>query len=297
MSTKADPDRRTEVFPCDGPVEVDVRIRRGRLDVCATDAPGIRVQVVAEPSDAPRLEQGVERALERISAGEIAPSLAENHAVRETEVTFSEERRRLEIRTPRSFQRIGLSVRIEVPEGSRLAARLHRGSLTATGLLAGLHAATGSGDIRSERMEGDVMTATGSGEVHLGQVAGRLRARSGFGGIEVDRLEGDGARVTTGSGDVLLGVVGCDVHARTGSGRVVVAEAASGRLDLVTGSGDVSVAVRPGITAELDLASGSRKARSELDVSDQAPPDAPSVRIRARTGSGDAVVARAGERP
>lgn len=284
---------RTEVFACDGPVEIDVNMRNGLLDVCATDVPGIRVQLSIVPGGAPRREHGLEDMLERVSAGEYQPSDAETHALAESEISFSDARRRLQIRTPRSFRRFGIGVRIEVPEGSQLAARLHRGSVTTSGSLTSLHAATGSGDIQAERVNGDAVTATGSGDLRLGHVTGRLRARSGSGRVAVDGLEGEGAKLTTGSGDVQLGVVQADVHAKTGSGRVTVSEAARGRIDLVTGSGDVSVAVRPGVGAEIDLASGSGQARSELEVADRAPARAPAVRIRARTGSGDAVVARA----
>lgn len=286
---------RTEVFACDGPVEVDVNIRNGRLDVLATDVPGIRVRLSIEPGAARRWEQGLEDTRDRISAGEYAPSDADAHALRDSEVSFSDEHRRLLIRTPRSFRRVGIGVTVEVPDGSRLAARFHRGSLTTSGVLTGLRVGTGSGDIRTEWVNGDVDAATGSGDLRLGRIKGRVRARSGSGEIEVDELDGEGARVTTGSGDVRLGVVQSDVQARTGSGRVVVSEAASGRLDLVTGSGDVTVSVRPGVAAEIDLMAGSGQARSELDVADRPPADTPAVRVRARTGSGDAVVARAGE--
>lgn len=285
---------RTEVFTCDGPVEIDVNIRNGLLDVRATDVPGIRVQLSIVRGDARRWEQGLEDALERVSAGEYHPSDPEAHALRECEISFSDARRRLQIRTPRSFRRIGIGVRVEVPEGSRLAARLHRGSVTTSGVLTALRAGTGSGTVQVERVNGDVEAATGMGDLRLGHVTGRLRARSGSGRIEVDALEGERATVATGNGDVQLGVVASDVQARTGNGRVVVSEAASGRLDLVTGSGDVTVAVRPGVGAQIDIVSGSGEARSELDVSDRPPASAPTVRVRARTGSGKAVVARAG---
>lgn len=285
---------RTEVFACDGPVEIDVNMRNGLLDVRATDVPGIRVRLSIVRGDAPRWELGLENALERMSAGEYRPSGAEAHALGESEVSFSDARRRLQVRTPRSFRRFGIGVRVEVPEGSQLAARLHRGSVATSGVLTALRAATGSGDIAVERVNGDVVAATGSGDLRFEHVSGRLRASSGSGRIEVDDLEGDGARVKTGNGDVRLGIVRSDVQVRTGSGRVGVSEAASGRIDLVTGSGDVSVAVRPGISAEIDLASGSGQARSELDVADRPPAKAPAVRVRARTGSGDAVVTRSG---
>ena len=123
-------------------------------------------------------------------------------------------------------------------------------------------------------------------------MTGRLRCRAGSSDIEVASIEGE---ASSQSGTATCGwrrTVGRP-RARTGKGNVVVAEAAGGRLDLATGSGDLSVAVRPGVIAEIDMVSGSGQARSELEVADVPPPDAPSVRVRARTGRGDAVVTRA----
>jgi hypothetical protein len=52
--------------------------------------------------------------------------------------------------------------------------------------------------------------------------------------------------------------------------------------------------VHAGVAAELDLQSGSGRARSELDVSDTAPTSGAAVlRIHGRTGNGDVLVTRA----
>lgn len=261
---------RSETFPCDGPATVDVQVRAGRLAVRAADVTEIRVQVTVE-NDA----------------------TADARAVQETEVSFSADARRLVIRAPRGFRRTPLSVEVDVPRQSRLTARLHRGSVSATGTLASLDAGTGSGDVRAEHVAGDTDANTGSGDIRLGRVEGRLRARSGSGEIEVAALDGEAAKVATGSGNIWLGAVRSDVQARTSSGRVVVADVAGGRLDLATGSGNVNVSVRAGVSAQIDLASGSGQTRSELEVLDGPPAETAPVRIRARTGSGDAVVARA----
>lgn len=265
---------RTEEFACDGPLEIDVNMRDGLLNVRATDVPDVRVRLSIGHGD--------------------TVSGTDEHALRECEISFSDARRRLQIRAPRGFRGPGLGVTVEAPEGSQLTARLRRGSVATWGRFTNLRAATGSGDIEIEQVNGDVHAAAGSGDLRLGHVSGRLRARSGSGRIEIAGIEGDGAKVTTGSGDVRLGVVEADVRARTGRGRVAVSEAARGRIDLATGSGDVTVGVRPGVAAEIDIASGSGRARSELDVAEHPPVTGAAVRIRARTGSGDAVVARAG---
>jgi DUF4097 and DUF4098 domain-containing protein YvlB len=284
---------RAQSFDCDGPAELDIRIRGGRIAVRTTDSPHVRVEISAEPGDAGPLEGRVESALGTISDGADRPEDADQHFVDETQVTFSEQRRKLVVRAPRSFRRAGIAVVVEAPEHSRLKARAHRGSISASGTLDQLTAAAGAGAIAAEDVDGPVDIATGSGLVRLGRVTGPLRARLGSGEVEAASIEGGGANVATGHGDVWLGVVRCDANVRTGTGGIIVAEAASGTISLATGSGDLRVGIRPGVSAELDVLSGSGLVRSELEVSGHAPADAPVARIRMRTGKGEAVVERA----
>jgi Putative adhesin len=284
---------RTESFDCDGPAELDLRVGSGRIEVRTADVPHVRVELAVEAGEGTPRQHGFEGLLGRISSGEYEPTDADAHAVRETQITFSDERRRLVVRTARAFRRIRLAVLVEAPDGSRLTAATYRGSITASGVLGGLKAATHAGDVAADRVDGDVDVRAGSGGVRLGRVTGRLQCRAGAGEIEVASVDGEATRLATGSGDVWLGAVRSDVQARTGKGNVVIADAAGGRLDIVTGSGDLSVAVRRGVAAEIDLVSGSGQARSELAVAGEPPPDAPSVRVRARTGHGDAVVTKA----
>ena len=75
-------------------------------------------------------------------------------------------------------------------------------------------------------------------------------------------------------------------------GYVVAKPAGAGRLDLGTGSGDLRVGVRPGVTAELDLSSGSGRARSELEVHSDPREQASTLTIKGRTGSGDVLITR-----
>ena len=262
---------RTECFDCEGQAELDLQVGTGRIEVRTSDSPHVRVEVSAEAGDPSRWDQRLEDLV----------------------IRFSEERRRLLVRTPRSFRRVEIALLVEAPTGSQLTASTHKGPITVDGFLSRLKTATGSGDVVAERIDGDVDVRVGSGAIRLGRVEGRLRSQSGSGEIEVASIGGREAKLASGSGDMWLGVVHSNVHARTGSGNVAIADAAEGQFDLMTGSGDVRVAVRPGVAAEIDLASGSGQARSELEVADRPPPNAPSVRIRARTGSGDAVVTSA----
>jgi DUF4097 and DUF4098 domain-containing protein YvlB len=167
--------------------------------------------------------------------------------------------------------------------------------VTIAGEAAGLETTTGSGQVRAQRCTGAADVRTGSGDVRLGTVLGRLRVRTGSGQVEVTSVEGaEGAgSVQTGSGDVRLGAVKHDVNARTGSGDLTVVDAWAGGLDLTTGSGQLRVGIHPGVLAELDVSSGSGRARSDLAVGGPPAEGNAALRVRARTGSGDALVTAA----
>ncbi len=265
---------RTETFACPAPAELDLHVNLGTIEVRTGDVGHVRARVSLENSR---------------SSGERAPRLLEN-----VQITFSGQARRLVVRAPRDLRRVPLAVSIEAPARSRLTARVHSGSITVSGPLSDLDAVSGRGEITAGDVEGDVRVATGEGTVRLGHVTGRLRIRTGAGSVEVASLAGE-TQLATGRGDVRLGRVEGNVTARSGKGDLLIALAARGRLRLATGSGDVRVGIQAGTAAELDLASGSGTARSELEVSDRAPTGMPALSVRARTGTGDAVVARAAD--
>jgi Putative adhesin len=279
---------REESFSCSGPIELDVRLESGSLEVKALETPRV-VVALSESSPPPRWQRS---ALVSRLGGERWPELA-RRALNETQVEWSEAGR-LRIRTPRArlLRAVPVAIVVEVPTGSRLVSRSGAGSVHASGVLGQLEAAIGSGDITAERVDGNVDVKAGAGDVRLGHVGGGFRVRSGSGDIEAASVEGT-VEAVCGRGGLRLGVVRADARARTGSGEIAVAEARSGRLDLVTGSGDVRVGIPAGVAAELDVVSGSGQARSELPIGDIAPEGDPPVQVHARTGRGEAVVTTA----
>ena len=81
IETASDPGpARRECFPCDGPVEVDVRIFEGRLDVKLGDEPVARVTLIPDA----------------------AAAVSADRAFAETSVDWSARSGRLVVRTPRS---------------------------------------------------------------------------------------------------------------------------------------------------------------------------------------------------
>jgi hypothetical protein len=213
------------------------------------------------------------------------------------ETTIDVQGNRLLVHGPRHspLRGVPLAIVVSAPAGSSVHTRSGSADVQVSGTAGTAHLDTGSGDLSVERAEGAVQVKSGSGTVRLGTMLDGLSARTGSGDVEVSALSGSGS-LHSGSGDIWLGIVsGRKVTVRTGSGDLAVADAAEGQLELSTGSGDLRVGIRSGTVAELDVLSGSGRTRSDLPVSDGPPPgaDAPQLRLRARTGSGEVVIGSA----
>ncbi|MGH3824157.1 MAG: DUF4097 family beta strand repeat-containing protein [Pseudonocardiaceae bacterium] len=293
---------RQQHFTCPGPIAIWVELDGGQLDITLReDTAGsgeITVQIHPDRTGQPPWSVGFHGLLnwlgEQTGATPPVGELAAE-AVRRTIIEFAEGR--LTVRGPREFplRTVPLIIQVSAPSGSSITARSGSADIAVTGVAAGLDAATGSGEVRAQRCTGAAEIRTGSGDVQLGTVAGRLRVRTGSGQVDVTSVEGaaGAGTVQTGSGDVRLGAVKHDVSARTGSGDLTVVDACAGGLELTTGSGQLRVGIHPGVLAELDVSSGSGRAHSDLPVGGPPTEGDVALRVRARTGSGDALVTAA----
>jgi Putative adhesin len=301
---------RQQSWHVDGPAELELATDVGRVRVHLEDLPEgggeLRVEVRHDPSAGNTWTQGLSglinwlgSAAGGITAG-IAGDLAGNteqlaaDAVSAAEISWSESGRRLVVRSSQELplRVVPLAITVWAPTRSRLAARVGAGDVRVTGRAGWAGVRTGSGNATLDGVDGDADVTTGSGAIDLGPVTGRARLRTGSGAVRAAATGGP-AEIKTGSGDIVLGEVNGDVRLRTGSGDITVSDARSGALQIATGSGSVRIGVHPGVGAELDLVSGSGKARSELDVAAVAPEKPAAVQVRGRTGSGDVLVARA----
>ncbi|MGH3844978.1 MAG: DUF4097 family beta strand repeat-containing protein [Pseudonocardiaceae bacterium] len=290
---------RQQGFECQGPIEVSVELDGGRLDITLRDDTAAEVTVQVRPGSTgqPPWTVGINGLLSWLGEQTGATPLGElaAEAVRRTTIDFTGQR--LTVRSPREFplRSVPLIIQVCAPSGSSITARSGSADVGVTGEAAGLDTTTGSGQVRAQRCTGAAEVRTGSGDVRLGTVLGRLRVRTGSGQVEVTNVEGvaGAGSVQTGSGDVRLGAVKQDVNARTGSGDLTVVDAWAGGLELTTGSGQLRVGIHPGVLAELDVSSGSGRARSDLPVSGPPTEGGAALRVRARTGSGDALVTAA----
>ncbi|PWW62506.1 DUF4097 family beta strand repeat-containing protein [Actinokineospora spheciospongiae] len=286
---------RNETFTADGPVHVNVGTAAGRIEVRLTDGPDVHVEVRHAPESATPWSEGVSQVLGWINGqlGEQGPTDTGAEAVRRTWVDFTAGT--LTVRSPKAapLGAVPLGVTVLAPLGSRVTANGGAASVTVAGTADRVEVGTGAGSVNVERATGVVQANAGTGTVRVGSAGGGLRARTGAGDVEAGELGGP-STIVTGRGNVHLATVAADLRVRSGSGTITVADATAGRIELNTGSGALNVAVRRGTPAEVDVSTGVGTAVADLPLDTTAPAEAPALRVRGRSGTGDVAVTLAG---
>ncbi|RSN63239.1 hypothetical protein DMH01_11620 [Amycolatopsis sp. WAC 04182] len=287
---------RVEDFEAEGPIEVDVSVGIGRVTIELTGESGVHAEVRRDGGEQQPWVDGMTSLLSWVGerfgdqlGGSPAGSVGD--AVAQTRI--EKVGNRLVVQAPKAWQlkNVPLAVTVRAPAGSHLEVRAGAADVTVTGSAGRADLLTGAGKIGLERADGSAIVRTGTGDIKLGPTLSGLQLRTGSGSVEAASVSGS-ATLATGTGDVWLGEVAGEVLARTGSGSLSVADAASGTLELTTGSGEVRVGIRGGVQAEIDLSSTTGSVSSELEVAETAPSEV-SLKVRARTGTGDAVVTSA----
>jgi hypothetical protein len=270
-----------KTFTVHGPVQLDVRLPSGAVDVDATLADRVEIELLASDEDAQRLVDAA-----RIDLRE---------AGGRTEILVDVPQRSGGLGLSMLFGRQGIGCRVRCPSGSALKARTRSAEITAGPELGSVDVATASGDVELGDVHGDLSAKTASGDVRVGAVDGRASIATASGDLVLDRAGGRLA-ANTASGDIVVGEALADAKANTASGDVRLASVQSGQVSVNSASGDVAIAVRRGSRAHLDCTTVSGDARSELELSGGEPDgDGPFVEIRARTVSGDIRITRAQE--
>ncbi|WP_236791734.1 DUF4097 family beta strand repeat-containing protein [Amycolatopsis sp. GM8] len=289
---------RTETFDAEGPLDLDVSVTLGKIDIELTAEDGetyVEVRQATEVNEP--WAQGVTSLLNWVSerfGDQIGTDLRGEPAEAVDQARIELTGKRLVVRAAKALplRNVPLAVKVKAPAGSSLEIRAGSAAVTVTGACGRADVLTGAGEVKLDRADGAAIVRTGSGGIRLGPTLGGLQLRTGSGDVEASSLSGS-ATVVTGTGDVWLGAASGEIMARSGSGDLSVAEAASGSLELITGSGEIRIGVRPGVAAEVDLTSNAGKVSSELDLELEAPEGDVPLKIRARTGMGAAVITRA----
>jgi len=264
-------------FEVEGPVELDVRLVSGEIEVDPTLDGRVDVELLAHDEESQRLVDNA-----RI---ELSP-----HGHRPTLVVDVPQKKGFSFTL---FGRSGIECRIRCPHDSGLSVRTKSADVVARGMIGGLNIATASGDIEVDRVSGGVNVKSASSDFSAREIAGGTNIQTASGDIDIDVARGP-VNVTSVSGDISIGEAYDNVSANSVSGDQDHGAVMHGVVAAHSVSGDVTIAVRQGSRAYLDCTTVSGETSSELELSPEAPAgDGPLVEIRAKTVSGDIRITRA----
>lgn len=186
----------------------------------------------------------------------------------------------------------GLDVHVTVPTGTAVKISTFTAPIRILGRVGAADLAFGSGEAAVREVDGDLRLRYGAGTARAVHVHGSVQVRSGSGDAQFGEI--DGALLAgCGSGNLEVRVVHGPVRSRCGSGNARLGEV-HGHVDVASGSGSVEIGLPEGLSARLDLHTGSGQVRSELPVAGAPSASAGSpIGLRARTGSGDVRLFRA----
>jgi len=225
-----------------------------------------------------------------------------------------QEGQRLTIRAPallrpRPFLFFGRSPRIEyqlvVPRSCSASIVSRSGRVDVENISGPLELAVRSGRASARNIGGDARVDSWSGSTQLDSIAGSVSVESRSGGVRVTGCKGN-CSIVVRSGSLQIENVGGNLQAETRSGSAAISEV-GGSLKLLTRSGSVryegpvrgafnievwSGSVRFSVDPEsvffLDAESAHGAVRSDMPLRRKAaapPPDAPTVRLRTRSGA------------
>jgi putative adhesin len=264
-------------FEVAGPVELDVRLASGEIEIDPTLEGRVEVDLTAHDEESQRL----------VDAARI--ELHERHGRSEIVVDVPQ---RKGFAFSLAFGKSGIACRIRCPHESSAAVRTKSADILARGTLGRLDVATASGDVEVQRVAGGINVKSASGDVSVRE-AGPANVATASGDVDIDIAHGP-VNVATASGDVRIEEAYDDVSVNTVSGDQKHGAVIRGDVSLQSVSGDISVGVRRGSRVFLDCNTVSGDTSSELEPA-AAPTagDGPLVEIRAKAVSGDIRITRA----
>jgi DUF4097 and DUF4098 domain-containing protein YvlB len=265
----------THRFPLSGPINLNVRVGHGSVHVTTQD--GLAEATVA-------LEPGgqAEEALEQFSVEMRGPTL---------HVLGPHQGGVFDLGWFGRRNRGGVDVYITVPTGTAVRISTFTAPVTIHGRVGGADLSFGSGDADLGEVDGDLRVRFGRGTARAQSVRGSVHVRSGSGTVRLGEVGGD-LHAGCGNGDLHAGAVRGRISSRCGSGTARIGEV-HGDVDVASGSGRVEIGLPTGVSAYLDVHTGSGQVRSDLPVEGRANAANESITIRARTGSGDVHLFRA----
>ena len=266
-------------FEVGGPVELDIRLASGEIEVDAALAGRVEVELIAHDEESRTLLENARVELQEHGA---APKVLVDVPQKRGGFSFG-----------LIFGRQGITCRVRCPERSSLAVRTKSADVAARGTFGGVNVATASGDVEVERVDGGLNVKSASGDITAREITGSVNVQTASGDVEVGTAGGS-VNVATASGDVAIDEAYDSVNANTVSGDQRHGAVMKGTVGAHSVSGDIEIGVRRGSKVWLDCNTVSGDTSSELELKADVPDgDGPLVEIRAKTVSGDIKITRA----
>ena len=153
------------------------------------------------------------------------------------------------------FRAIPLQYRITVPKGVRVDhVETSTGQLQIHEVNGFVKAVTSTGNIRVDKVTGDVDAKTATGEIQIHRVDGLVKAVTSTGKINVDEVSGD-VDAKTSTGEIQIHKVNGFVKAVTSCGKIEIT-GVGGVSEARTDTGEISVEV-PAIRDNLEIRSSN----------------------------------------
>ncbi len=286
-------EKMEKTFDTPGDVRLHVENEVGHVAIRTSET--MTTQVSLEP-DTPGAEELVERA-----TVECHKSGSRHHVI---------------VKVPRQgmrfLRRNGVTVRVDMPEGSDVNVTVASADVDITGPVGAAELATSSGDISADDVARDFDSKSASGDITVGSVGGALKVHTASGDLRCSSVAGrvvfatasgdlevgaaaDQVDVKATSGDVRLGELAHGARVQNVSGDVRVLALGEGTLHVRSVSGSVSVGVVTGVDLHVDVETMSGEIRSEIPLRDEPGGGRAGARVdlSVRSVSGDVEIERA----
>ena len=185
-----------------------------------------------------------------------------------------------------------IRVTVELPVESRVIAKAASADLQCVGRLGESRIQTADGDVVVAGTAGHTVVQTANGDVRISEIDGSAVVMTANGDIALGAVSGD-LRVSSANGAISIDRASATVAAKTAKGDVRIGEIVRGSVVLESATGGLEVGVREGSAAWLDVHTHRGTVRCSLEASDGPEPSDETVKVRARTATGDIVVRRA----
>src|SRR2546423_4395649 len=153
---------RQQSFDVDGPIELDLGVGAGRVEVRLVDEPGVHVEVRHDPSSSGPLVASMSGLLTWVSSqfGDQLGEMSSAEAVRQTRIDLTGGR--LVVRVPKSLplRTVPIAVTVRAPAGSHVTTHSGSANVTVTGGARRLHPPTRSRAISAHPAPGPAPAPT-----------------------------------------------------------------------------------------------------------------------------------------